>query len=438
MTTTSTASSSWRAWTRPICAALYLGYGVTIAVAFWRTLHAVPYGDENVLPGWLDTWRGQGVLASMSQGLPAGYLAPVNWLAHVTGVFAAGRLLSAVSIVFLGASVWWLAAQLGAGRLGRHVAMLTFLNMVVAGNTFVFNAIADSFFALLLFWVIVGVAAAVFERRTGVAILAGAGWAFAWTVRPLAPVFTVAIVGGLIVLILRDRERGRALRYALLVTLTAACGVLLAQAPALRASGGLAFERKTVDPDLLRQRRFLSILRHNERHGGGLGGWLWIPIVGKAEVQQYLAAHGPDSLPRSRAGAWRRAPLDKMYQFVISIGLRTPYYLAALTGVLFPLACFARTRGTGATYASRLAFAGAVTLLYLVLITAIGSPFIEWRWFLLPAVVLMCAGAIALERLVDTRPAAGLPMLAVQLLLACASLAVWAHRVAIGYPPRGG
>jgi hypothetical protein len=49
----------------------------------------------------------------------------------------------------------------------------------------------------------------------------------------------------------------------------------------------------------------------------------------------------------------------------------------------------------------------------------------------------MCAGAVALDRLVETRPATGLALLTAQLLFMCASCAVWAHRVAIGYPPRG-
>jgi len=149
-----------------------------------------------------------------------------------------------------------------------------------------------------------------------------------------------------------------------------------------------------------------------------------------------MAEHGPDSLPRPRADAWRRAPLDKAYQFVISIGLRTTYYLAALTGVLFPLAWLARGGGTEPRRAGYLAFAGTVTIIYLFLIAAIASPFIEWRWFMLPAVAVMCAGAIALERLVDTRPAAGLVLLTAQLLFMCASCGVWGHRVLIGYPPR--
>jgi len=437
MTATSRQPSSWRAWTPGLFVVLYLGYGAAIAGAVWRTLEGVPAGDERVLPSWFGLWRDQSVFASMSQGLPAGFLAPVSWLEPFAGMFVAGRLLSVASILLLGASVWWLSGRLGAGRLGRHVAMLAFLNMLAAGNTFVFNAIADSFFTLIMFWVITAVAAAVFERRMGLAILAGGGWAFAWMVRPLAVVFTIAIVGGLIVLVLRDPERGRALRYALAAALTAGCGVLLAQAPALRASGRMVFEKKLIDPDLERQRRFLSILRHDERHAGGLGGWLWIPLVSKAEARQYVAEHGPDSLPRSRADSWRRAPLDKVYQFVVSIGLRTTYYLAALAGLLFPLACFARGRDTEGRNTSDLAFGGTVTILYLVLISAIASPFIEWRWFLLPAVALMCAGAVALEQLSETRPAVALALLSLQLLFFCASCAIWLHRVAIGYPPRG-
>jgi len=437
MTATSRLPSSWRAWTPVLVVALYLGYGAAIAAAVWRTLYGVPAGDERVLPTWFAIWRDQGVLASMSQGLPAGFLAPVSWLEPFAGMFVAGRLLSVVSILLLGASVWWLSGRLGAGRLGRHVAMLAFLNMLAAGNTFVFNAIADSFFTLIMFWVITGAAAAVAERRMALAIFAGGGWAFAWMVRPLAVVFTLAIVCGLSVLVARDTERGRALRYALVVALTAVCGVLLAQAPALRASGRMAFERKVLDPDFERQRRFLSILRHDERQDGGLGGRLWIPIVPKAEARRYIAEHGPDSLPRSRVDSWRRAPLDKVYQFAISIGLRTTYYLGALAGLLFPLAWFARGRDRQGKDTSYLAFGATVTLLYLVLICAIASPFIEWRWFLLPAVALMCAGAVALEQLSETRPAAAIALLTLQLLFMCASCAIWLHRVAIGYPPRG-
>jgi hypothetical protein len=433
--TTSRESSSWRAWTPAVFALLYLVYGVAIAVAFWRALYGVPAGDERVLPDWLGMWRDQSALASMSQGLPAGYLAPVSWLARFVGGLVAGRLLSAVSILLLGASVWWLSTRLGAGRLGRQVALLAFLNMVLAGHTFFFNAIADPFFTLLMFWVITAVAVAVVERRMGLAILAGTGWAFAWEVRPLAPVFTLAILGGLSVLVLRDRERGRSSRYALAAALTAGCGVLLAQAPALRASGTLAFEKKMSDPDLQRQRRFLSILRHDDQHG--LGGWLWVPLVNESETRRYLAEHGADSLPRSRADAWRRAPFSKVYQFAISIGLRTTYYLAALAGLLFPLAWLARGRSPETKYASYVAFGGTVTVLYLVLINAIASPFIEWRWFMLPAVALICGGAVALERLLETRRAVGLALLTVQMLFMCASCAIWVHRVAIGYPPRG-
>ena len=134
----------------------------------------------------------------------------------------------------------------------------------------------------------------------------------------------------------------------------------------------------------------------------------------------------------------RREPFNKGYQFVISIGLRTPYYLAALLGLLLPLACLARPPAGGEeNYGSYLAFAGTVVVVYVVLISGIASPFIEWRWFLLPAVVFMCTGAVALERLLETRPAAGLAVVTLQLLFLCASCAVWAHRVAIGYPPRG-
>ena len=341
----------------------------------------------------------------------------------------AGRAVGVLATVLLGFSVWWICGRSGVSPLVRRLAILTFLNLVLAGRNFVFMAIADSVFTLVTLWVLIGIERAIVGRRPGLALVAGAGWALTWVIRPLALLYAPAIAIGIGVLVLRDAQRGRALGLASLVALVCALGVLLEQAPALRTSGRPAFEQRDDARHSWPQRRYLSLVRYHER-GGTLVEWLRVPpLVGWHEVRRYTAQHGEDSLPRTRWEAWRRNPLGKAREVPITLVVRTSVFLGAFLGALFPLAWLARApRDREPSSAGRLPFAGVVIVAYTVLLSVAVSPFLEWRWLLLPCVACVCAGALALERLRDTHRVLAGALVAAQIAFLGVSFVAWIAR----------
>jgi hypothetical protein len=319
--------------------------------------------------------------------------------------------------------------RFGISPIVRQLAMLTFLNLVLAGHGFVFMAIADSLFTLVTLWVVLGIERAVVDRRPGLAILAGAGWAFTWVIRPLAALYALAILGGIGVLIWRDAHRGGAIRLASLVALVGAIGVLSEQAVPLRAYGRPAFESKGNVNRNWPQRRHLSLLRHDEP-ADRLADWLWVPLVEWDEVRRYTEQHGEDSLPRTRLEAWQRDPLRKLSEVPLTVALRTNFWLGGLLGVLYPLAWFAGSpRERGPSGEGRLTFVGIVVIAYTLVLDVVVSPFLEWRWILLPCVAVVFAGALALERLSATRRGSAQAIVVVQLAFLCASFVFWFGRV---------
>lgn len=412
--------SPTRRWPDVAVTALLAVYIAGIAAFLWHFLHLPPQGDEIQFRAWFTEFRADGWSSALRRGLPVGYLALVQLAGGDWSYLGAGRAVGVLAIVLLGLSVWWICGRVGVSPLVRRLAILTFLNLVLAGRNFVFMAIADSVFTLVTLWVVIGIERAIVDRRPSLAVVAGAGWALTWVIRPLAALYVPAIAIGIGVLALRDPQRARALRLASLVALVCALGFLLEQAPALRASGRPAFEQRDDARHNWPQRRHLSLVRYHER-GGTLVEWLRVPpLVGWDEVRRYTKQHGEDSLPRTRLEAWRRDPLPKAREVLITLVVRTSVFLGALLGVLFPLAWLARV--------GRLTFAGVVIVAYTVVLSVVVSPFLEWRWLLLPCVVCVCAGALALERLRDTHRSLAGAIVVAQIAFLGASFVVWIGR----------
>jgi hypothetical protein len=417
-----------RRWPDAAVTALLVVYVAGIAAFLWHFLHLPDQGDEFQFATWYAELRTDGWLAALRRGYPVGYLVLVQLAGGDRSYLAAGRAVGVLAIVLLGVSVWWICSRSGVSPLGRRLAVLTFLNVVLAGRNFVFMAIADSVFTLVTLWVVIGIARAIVDRRPGLAIVAGAGWALSWVIRPLALLYAPAIAIAIVVLLLRDPQRGRALGLASLAALACAIGVLLEQAPALRATGRPAVEQRNDARRNWLQLKHLSLIRYHER-GGTLIEWLRVPpLVRWDEVRRYTEQHGEDSLPRTRLEAWRRHPLGKAREVLITLFVRTSFHLAALLGALFPLAWLARTLHRDPSSAGSLTFAGIVIVAYTVFLTIVVSPFLEWRWLLLPCVAFACAGSLGLERLRDTRRGLAAAVILAQIAFLGVSFVVWIGR----------
>jgi hypothetical protein len=407
--------------------ALFVAYGVGIAAALWRILQLPAIGDELQTVRWFARLQAEGWLASLREGDPVGHLALVRLAGGDWSVLVAGRAIGVLTNGLLGLSLWRICERLGVSPLGRRLALLTFLNLVLASHSWAFKAIADGVFTLVLLWTVIGIERAITGRRPRLAVAAGAAWAFTFLLRPLAVIYALAIVAGLAVLILRDRDRRRAIAYASLVTLVGTGGVLLAQTPAMRTYGRPVFEHKVTLEGIWAQRRYLSLLVYEQQ--GALAQTLRIPLVEWDEVQRYTDQHGPDALPRTNVETWRRDPWRRLRQFAINVVYRTNVYLGALLGVLYPLAWFALApRVRDRSEAVLIPFAATVLITYTVAVNVIVSPFLEWRWILLPLVAAIAAGACALDRVSDSNRNIALKLVAAQIVILSASWAMWTFR----------
>jgi hypothetical protein len=66
---------------------------------------------------------------------------------------------------------------------------------------------------------------------------------------------------------------------------------------------------------------------------------------------------------------------------------------------------------------------------YVILLTFIVSPFLEWRWLLVPLSFAACRGALQFDRVQMVRPRLALSLAVLQLVFLAASLAFWTSRV---------
>ena len=75
-----------------------------------------------------------------------------------------------------------------------------------------------------------------------------------------------------------------------------------------------------------------------------------------------------------------------------------------------------------------LSFVATVLITYTVAVNVIVSPFLEWRWILLPLIAAIAAGARALDRVSETNRNMALKLVVVQIVVLSASWAMWTFR----------
>ena len=257
--------------------------------------------------------------------------------------------------------------------------------------------------------------------------MAGAVLAFAWAIRPLAVIYTVAIGAGIGVLLVRGPRRALTMRFAGLLLSTCAAGVFVQQVPAIFGRGVIAFENKNAPGRTWAEVKYLSRLKFEER-GGSLSEWLKVPVLMFSDVAAYKAEHGAQALPSTRWQQLGWSPRRTIRDFVETLLLRDTFYFAGLLGILFPLA-WMRVPSTLDAATGQSMFLGSVLIAYVVVLTLLTSPFMEWRWLVPPLCLVALRGAFALDRLSVTHARAVLPLAILQLLFLCASLMFWTSRV---------
>jgi hypothetical protein len=200
------------------------------------------HDDEFEYAKWFELFRRESVISALRRGLSVGYLTVVQIAGGDWSFRFAGRAVGALTAVLLGVTLWRMSRRLGLSPLARRLAMLTFLNLVLAGQGFLFMAISDGVFAVATLWVLLAIDRAIEDRRPGLAIAAGAGWALTTVMRPVAHLFNRHPCG-LAALIWRDPERRRVRRPAVFVVAAFGTGFLALQIPAVLSTGKFAVEK---------------------------------------------------------------------------------------------------------------------------------------------------------------------------------------------------
>jgi hypothetical protein len=418
-------------WPRWLLLALGLAaaaFAAGVAIVAWRTFtltHAVD--DEISSQLWFASVITSGWWAASRDGVSTGYVALVRAAGGDWSFLIGGRGLGVLSMALIAAGSWTIAGRLGASLLARGLAAVTFASLLMAGHAWVFRAMADAPFTLLMLTVILSLAIAVTDRRPGLAMLAGGLWAATWTIRPLALLYSVAVLGGLALAVWRDAQPGRAARIAALAVATGALGLGLVQAPGLLDRGHVVFEQKSTTIGNFSQRRHLSLLTYLATPT--IAPSLVVPLVDWDDVDRYIDVHGAAALPTSPIDAWRRDPWSKLRAVPATLALRAPFYLGGLLGVLAPLACGLPWLVPASPWRTRLQFALVVGAIYALLVSVVVSPFLEWRWLFGPCVLLLVAGVAALDGIHRRTPRLGLALTAVQLAFLALSFAFWIGRV---------
>jgi hypothetical protein len=424
---TSSAPTRWPRWLALALGLAAVAYAAGVAIVAWRTFgltHAID--DESNYQLWFAAVAAEGWRSALRDGVPAGYVALARAAGGGWSFLSAGRGLSLVSMVAIAAAGWTIAGRLGASTLARGLATVTFANLMMAGHAWVFRAIADAPFTLSTLVAMLALGPAVVDRRPGLAMFAGALWATTWTIRPLALLYSVAILAGLAGLVRRDAEPGRAARLTALAVAVCMLGIALAQAPALIDRGRPVFEQKVTEAGNYSQRRHLSLQTYLA--SPTILPSLWVPLVEWDAVARHIDAHGA-ALPTSPMAAWRQDPWSKLRAVPATLAFRTPFYVGGLVGVLAPLACGLAWLVPASPWRDRLQFALAVSLVYTLLVSVVVSPFVEWRWLFGPCVVLIVAGAAALDGVRRAAPRLGLALAGLQLAFLTLSFAFWIDRV---------
>jgi hypothetical protein len=425
---TSPAAPRWPGGLAVAAGLAGIAFASGVAIVASRTFALTQAVDDEVsYQRWFASVATDGWWAASRDGVPAGYVALVRAAGGDWSFLDGGRGLAIASMALIAAGSWTIAGRLGASRLARGLALVTFANLLMAGHAWVFRAIGDAPFTLVMLTAILGLARAVADRRPGLAVLAGATWAAAWTIRPLALLYSVALLASLTRAAWRDAEPRRAARVAALAVTACALGLALLQAPALVDRGSPVFEQKSAEGGNYSQQRYLSLLIYQATPT--ILPSLRVPLVEWDAVARYTDVHGAAALPSSPIAAWRRHPWRKLRAVPATLVLRAPFHVLGLVGVLAPLACGLAWLVPASPWRTRLQFALAVSLIYALLVSVVVSPFLEWRWLFGPCVVLLVAGAAALDGVRRSAPRLGLALAAIQLAFLALSFAFWIGRV---------
>jgi hypothetical protein len=294
-----------------------IGYLAGIVLVVWQHLYLPVHDDEIFYSQRFVFLQSAGWRASLAAGDPGGYYAIVRLAGGDANFLFAGRTVSLVSTGFLFMTVWRLTSRM-VSPLARAFAVLAILNLTLAGHGFMFMATTDSLFILVIIGGLLAVERAARSQRATDAVIAGVALALGWAIRPLAAIYSVAIVIGIGVLLVRDPRRALTLRFAAVLLSACAAGVLVQQAPAIAAHGRLAFENKNGPGKIWAELKYLSRMKFEER-GGSLIEWLKVPVLRFRDVDAYKAEHGAQSLPSTRWQQLRWSPRRTIRDFFATL-----------------------------------------------------------------------------------------------------------------------
>jgi hypothetical protein len=400
---------------------------LVLAGSIWHQAPLPARGDENFYVSQAQALRDTGVFASLAEGNPLGFTFPMMLIA-ATGVslLTAGRLISLLSIPAIIAGQLHLARKLfGVTPRGMHLVVLFSLQVVI-GTLYAFWAIADLLFTAVLLWTLIVLWTAVTNpgslRRS---LLAGLMLGAALLVRPLALLY---LPGLLLAIVWRLRSvdaplRPAAWRAAALAACAATTVLVLQQLPSLSRSGVLRFEDKNPAAGAnWVQRLALSQLRREE------GALARGQHVKWDDVNTFLAANGPDSLPRSFLDRMFWNPAFFARGLADGLFRTTAYILWRRSGCLFVLALVPilsrkplRDRSGALRFFSTIAFSYALSL------ALVSLSDIDTRYLFLTQLVSIGAGVAVLERLSEGHRRLASGLVGTQFLLLLASLSFDAH-----------